>query len=294
MAADCRKSAVAFASFWADCKESKKTRQFEAAELWRVDCLCTGWIDEQKRRRKGVASALGKAIARTGEVTEMSTKEHTIIRSARVARQPAVAPALLLTLIFFTTAARGQGARVEPGDGVTASEAGDVSETSKKLANPLSNVWALFTEFDLNSSDGYLNPGHQQVGGRTIFQPILPIPLFGGEEKEWKLITRPTIPFLSSQPIPTGPNKFDRKGGIGDIQVPLIISPPVKNWILGVGPTLLFPSATDKAFGRQQWGVGPAVVVGTIRRKSLWVSSPSISSELNRRTAAPASPTRAT
>ena len=150
---------------------------------------------------------------------------------------------------------------------MTAPEAGDAAETAKKLANPLSNVWALFTEFDLNFSDGNLNPGHPRVGGRMIFQPILPIPLFGSEEKEWQLITRPTIPFLFSQPIPTGLNKFDRKGGIGDIQVPLIISPPVKNWILGAGPTLLFPTATEKAFGRQQWGAGPAVVVGHYSEK---------------------------
>jgi len=217
----------------------------------------------------GAASSIGKAIERkrTGEVTEMSIKEHTTIRRARVGRRPVVAPALLLAFVFFTTAARGQEAPVEPGGGVTAPEAGDASETAKKLANPLSDVWALFTEFDLNFSDGNLNPGHPQAGGRTLFQPIVPIPLYGAGETEWKLITRPTIPFLFSQPIPIGPNKFDRKGGIGDIQVPLIISPPVKNWILGAGPTLLFPSATEKAFGRQQWGAGPAVVVGHYSEK---------------------------
>jgi len=60
---------------------------------------------------------------------------------------------------------------------------------------------------------------------------------------------------------------FDRKGGIGDIQVPMIISPPVKNWILGAGPTWLFPTATEKAFGRQQWDAGPAVVVGHYTEK---------------------------
>jgi hypothetical protein len=150
---------------------------------------------------------------------------------------------------------------------VTAPEAGDVSETGKKLANPLSNVWAMFTEFDSNFSDGKLNPGHQRAGSRTIFQPILPIPLFGSEEKEWQLITRPTIPFLFSQPIPNARNVFDRKGGVGDIQLPTIISAPVKNWILGAGPTWLFPSATEKAFGRQQWGAGPAVVVGHYSEK---------------------------
>src|SRR5205823_8768228 len=136
------------------------------------------------------------------------------------------------------------------------------SETGKKLANPLSNVWALFTEFDFNFSDGKLNPGHPQAGSRMIFQPILPIPLFGSEEKEWKLITRPTIPVLFNQPIPVSGKAIERKAGLGDIELPMIISPTVKNWILGAGPTLLFPSATEKPFGRQQWGAGPAVVVG--------------------------------
>jgi hypothetical protein len=215
------------------------------------------------------ASRIGKVIERkgTGEVTEMSRKENTMIRRARGGRQQLVPAALLLAFFIFTTGASGQEARVEPGDGVTAPEGVDAAATAKKLANPLSNVWALFTEFDLNSSDGNLNPGRLRIGGRMIFQPILPIPLFGSEEKRWNLITRPTIPFLFSQPIPTSPNKFDRKGGIGDIQVPLIISPPVKNWILGAGPTLLFPSASDKAFGRQQWGAGPAVVVGHYSEK---------------------------
>jgi hypothetical protein len=215
----------------------------------------------------GAECGIDKVIARTGAVVEMTTKERISIRSARAGRQPFVALALLLGHVFFTTAARGQEAHVQPGGGVTAPEAGDVSETGKKLANPLSNVWALFTEFDFNFSDGTLNPGGQRAGGRTLFQPILPIPLFGSEDKEWKLITRPTIPFLSSQPIPSGRNGFDRKGGLGDIQVPMIISPTVNNWILGAGPTWLFPTATDKAFGRQQWGAGPAVVVGHYTEK---------------------------
>jgi hypothetical protein len=90
--------------------------------------------------------------------------------------------------VCFATAARGQEARVQPGEGVTAPPASDVSETGKKLSNPLGDVWALFTEFDFNFSDGKLNPGHQRAGSRIIFQPILPIPLFGSEEKERKLV----------------------------------------------------------------------------------------------------------
>jgi hypothetical protein len=187
-------------------------------------------------------------------------------RRTLIGRQPAVALALLLAFVSFVTAAHAQEPRVQPGV-VAGPEAADVSETGKKLANPLSNVWALFTEFDSNFSDGKLNGGHQEAGSRMIFQPILPIPLFGSEGEEWKLITRPTIPFLFSEPIPIARTVFDRKGGLGDIQLPMIISPTVKNWILGAGSTWLFPSATEKAFGRRQWGAGPAVVVGHYSEK---------------------------
>jgi hypothetical protein len=184
----------------------------------------------------GAASGIGKATA---------------IRSARVGWRPVVVPALLLAVAI--SAAHGQQPPAQPSD---------VAETGKKLANPLSEIWALFTEFDLTFSDGNVNSGHAQVGGRMIFQPILPIPFYGTGEKQWRLITRPTIPALFSQPIPTGLDVFDHKVGLGDTQVPLVISPPTKNWILGAGPTWLFPTSTDDAFGRQQWGVGPAVVVG--------------------------------
>jgi hypothetical protein len=42
----------------------------------------------------------------------------------------------------------------------------------------------------------------------------------------------------------------------------MMVSPPAGNWILGLGPTWLFPTATRSVFGRQQWGVGPAGVLG--------------------------------
>jgi len=95
-----------------------------------------------------------------------------------------------------------------------------------------------------------------------LFQPILPLPLYGSGEEEWKLITRPTVPVLFSQPIPTGVDKFKYRGGLGDTQLPMLVSPPTGNWLLGVGPAWLFPTSTNEAFGRQQWGVGPTAVVG--------------------------------
>lgn len=44
-----------------------------------------------------------------------------------------------------------------------------LAEIGAKLANPVSDVWALFTEFDLTFSDGDLNAGNAKIGGRMIF-----------------------------------------------------------------------------------------------------------------------------
>ena len=139
----------------------------------------------------------------------------------------------------------------------------DLSEISKELTNPVSNVWSMFTEFDLFFSDGNIkNTGGSKVGGRMIFQPVLPFPLYGEGRHQWKLITRPTIPEIFSQPIPRGFNDFTNLGGLGDTQLPLLVSPPTGNWLLGLGPTLLLPTATRTEFGRQQVGAGPALIVG--------------------------------
>lgn len=142
------------------------------------------------------------------------------------------------------------------------SEHGSLAEIGQKLSNPVSDVWALYTEFDLYFSDGNINTGSSKVGGRMIFQPILPFPLYGQGRDEWKLITRPTLPVLFSQPVPKGFDDFTNLGGLGDTQLPMLVSPPTGNWLLGMGPTWLLPTATRRQFGQQQWGVGPTLVVG--------------------------------
>jgi hypothetical protein len=155
------------------------------------------------------------------------------------------------------------------GRGFEHPEHGSLSEIGAKLSNPISDVWALFTEFDLNFSDGDINQGDARVGGRMLFQPIMPLPLFGEGDKQWKLITRPTVPILFSQPVPKGFDDFSSLGGIGDIQLPMLVSPPTGNWTLGAGATWLMPTATRDEFGRDQWGAGPALVLGYKTKKWL-------------------------
>jgi hypothetical protein len=51
----------------------------------------------------------------------------------------------------------------------------------------------------------------------------------------------------------------------------MVISPPTGKLLLGAGPAFLFPTATDDAFGRNQWGAGPALVVGYMTEKATFV-----------------------
>ena len=171
-------------------------------------------------------------------------------------------PCLAVWVSFsFAATARGE----EPSSGSAAggaAEQSDVAEIGAKLSNPVSNVWALFTEFDLDFSDGDVNTGDPEVGGAMLFQPVLPFPLYGSGDNEWKLITRPVVPIVFSTPIPTGFNDFDNEGGLADIQLPMLVSPPTENWILGAGVNWLLPTSTRESLGHEQWGVGPTAVVG--------------------------------
>ncbi len=142
-------------------------------------------------------------------------------------------------------------------------EHGGLGDIARKLADPTSDIWALFTEFELTFNNGNVAEDGPEYGGNLLFEPVLPIPLHGKGEKEWRLITRPVIPITLSTPVPTGAqDEFTSAAGLGDIVLPLVVSPPAGRWIIGVGPTFSFPSSTNDALGSQQVGVGPTVTFG--------------------------------
>ena len=90
----------------------------------------------------------------------------------------------------------------DAGPSFTHEEDTNLADVGAKLSNPVSDVWALFTQFGLTWSDGDHNGGDPELGGNMIFQPILPVPLFGKEDERWQLITRPTIPILFGNSVP--------------------------------------------------------------------------------------------
>jgi len=150
-------------------------------------------------------------------------------------------------------------------------EHGSLAAVGNKLANPLADLWSMSMNFETPKFfDGDVNTGDPKVGADMILQPVMPIPLYGEGDAGWRMITRPIIPLIFSQPIPEGFNDFDHVSGIGDIQLPLILAVPKKyagHWILGGGPIGIFPTATDDDLGQDQWALGPAGVVGYKTKK---------------------------
>jgi len=147
-----------------------------------------------------------------------------------------------------------------------AEDEGDLSKTGAELSNPLGVLWALSASFGAPQFyDGQSVSGGARLGANMLFQPIMPVPLYGTGASELRLITRPIVPLFFSQPIPKGRDTYEHVGGLGDIQLPLLLSAPESiagNFILGAGPVGMLPTATDYHFGKGQWAIGPAAVLG--------------------------------
>ena len=86
--------------------------------------------------------------------------------------------------------------------------------------------------------------------------------------KDWNLITRPVMPFFDIVPHETAPGQFDRTAGLGDMILLEMLSPShTGNWLLGAGPTFIFPTATSTFTGQGKWQAGPGVVVGYLTKE---------------------------
>jgi hypothetical protein len=143
---------------------------------------------------------------------------------------------------------------------VTESSTGQpsASELSRQLANPVSSVWSIanqFNAFELNNG---------QWNNNWNFQPVMPVSL----TKDWNLITRPVMPFYNIVPHQTAPGEFNRATGLGDLALVELLSPANSgNWVLGAGPTAIFPTATSRFTGQGKWQLGPSAVVGYLTKE---------------------------
>ena len=145
-----------------------------------------------------------------------------------------------------------------------------IKELSQQSANPVSKNAYIFTQFASVFNDGDLNSNDSHISGNITFQPIIPIPLYGEDENEWRIVTRPTINLFIEQPVYDGtgePDNFDRETGLSDLLIPLPLALPDKlsgNWLLALGPSFSLPTNTDDSFGVDQWCAGVTGVFGYI------------------------------
>jgi hypothetical protein len=124
------------------------------------------------------------------------------------------------------------------------------AELAKKLNNP---VAALISVPVQNNWDFGIGPANAMRYTANI-QPVIPVTL----TKDWDLIVRTILPVIYAE-SPVGGSSTS---GLGDVTQSFFLSPkaPVGGWVLGAGPVMYYPTATDSALGAGKWGAGPTIV----------------------------------
>jgi len=146
----------------------------------------------------------------------------------------------------------------------------ELTEINKKLTNPVSDLWSISFQQNNYRLTFHKPNSVTRWSSNLNFQPVLPVAI----TDDWNLITRPVVPLFVSQPHPNpnDPTKNARNTNFGDIILLQLISPSpnlVGNWLLGLGPTWIFPSAGSDFTGQGKWQVGPGGLVGYLSKK--WI-----------------------
>ena len=129
----------------------------------------------------------------------------------------------------------------------------DADALAKQLSNPVAAL--ISVPLQLNWDNGLGNDGLGQKWLLNV-QPVIPFTL----NDQWNLISRTIVPFAAeSDVIPGEPHQ----SGLGDTTQSFFFSPkdPVGGWIIGAGPAMLLPTATETSLGYGKWGLGPTMVV---------------------------------
>jgi hypothetical protein len=138
-----------------------------------------------------------------------------------------------------------------------------LTEVNKELSNPISTIWAL--SFQQNTF--WLNKPERNVVN-MLFQPVLPVSL----TSNWNLISRPVIPVFNSTPYVNNSGNLHRITGFGDTALVELLSPSPRlagPWLVGAGPTFIFPTASNSRLGQNKWQIGPTGLLGYLSEK--WI-----------------------
>jgi len=161
----------------------------------------------------------------------------------------------MLSLFIVAPASWIQPAEAEAAG--SAPQGGD-ADLAQELSNPLADLMTIPIQMNYDNNIGPRDDGWKL---QTNIQPVVPI----GLNPDWNLISRTIIPVTYQDDIfPGAGSQF----GLGDINLSLFFSPrePTSGGLTwGIGPILLFPTATDSLLGAKKWGAGPTAVALTMR-----------------------------
>ena len=144
---------------------------------------------------------------------------------------------------------------------VTADESKAEEEGSLAQAaqNPIASLISLPIQWNSTPNTQWapnlLDPSakHNQTQNVVNVQPVVPFKV----SDDLTLVTRTIVPFIS-QPWAGGASIQT----LGDINPSVFFVPTLKgNFTVGIGPTLVIPSATDSRIGSQRWSAGPTAVL---------------------------------
>ena len=136
-------------------------------------------------------------------------------------------------------------------------------DLAAKAQNPIASMISLpiDTSFDFGADNGSAIVSN--------IQPVIPTSL----NENWNLVSRLILPVAwvegavgSTNGLPPilngGVNPNKSAFGLGDLNYTGFISPADAGPIIwGVGPSVMFPTATDPVLGAEKWSLGPSVVV---------------------------------
>jgi hypothetical protein len=130
-------------------------------------------------------------------------------------------------------------------------------ELAKKTQNPVASLISI--PFQNNTS--YKFGPRERTQNVMNIQPVIPISI----NEDWNLITRTILPVVSQPSFVRGQ---DRQNGVGDTTLTLFASPvkPVGGEVIvGGGPVLNIPTASDDRLGADLWGLGLSAVALTMQ-----------------------------
>ncbi|MCE0496436.1 MAG: hypothetical protein LV481_00630 [Methylacidiphilales bacterium] len=162
-------------------------------------------------------------------------------------------PALLAFSLAPLHATEPTNASASSVSATTTAATDDEAELAKQINNPVAAL--ISVPFQSNEDFGI---GSAKGNKYTLnIQPVIPISL----NKDWNLIVRTILPIISQNDV------YGHSGsqtGLGDTTQSFFLSPKAPlfgSLIVGVGPVMYYPTATNDLLGGGKFGMGPTFVV---------------------------------